>query len=199
MNLNIRDLIARILGYIPPEVHNSELRKLERSLKSLVDIREQQVVNLQNELISCKQSNQEQDKLIEKIEGLTAKLQQLKKQNEETLRKADEQAKTVSECIASVLISYIPYMNLLNINEDLSLREGLLLLKAKYEDILMLCGVTTVKAYDGIFNASIQKVVGNNITDDVSLENHVVEVVNPGYFIGDKCIQPMEVIIYSNK
>ena len=202
--MSIKETIGNLLGLIPQEVHSSQLQEIRESLQSLLSSREQQVMalqqqvlTLQNELETYKKSNKQCVELRQTIQTLTAKIQSMK--NTESLQSSmnEESSVDISEEMAVNLISFIPYLDLLRAHEDLSLKDGLRLLKAKYEDVLLNCGITTAKECDGIFNALCQKVVGYQETQDKASANRVCEVVNPGYFIGDKCIQPMEGIVYN--
>lgn len=197
--MNIKENIGNILGYITQEKHDFMLRDQEATLLSLVESRERQISKLREELQACKEQNEECDRLRQTIQSLTAKLQTLRQEEASRQSSAKDQPVVASEEMMVSLISFIPYLDLLKANRELSLAEGLRLLKSNYEEVLMACGITTVKEYAGRFNASCQKVVGNKKTDDSSLDNYVAEVVRPGYFIGDKCIQPMEVTVYSKK
>jgi len=194
--MNVKEIIGNIIGYISPQIHNSKLKELQESLQTLIDCRERQVSDLQNKVVVLRSQSDDADQLKQTIQSLTAKIQTMKL--EDSLRaKAKEQKSDVAyEKMACDLISFISYIDLLRANSDCSLDVGLNLLKAKYEDILALSGIRTVKECEGSFNASCHKVVGTKTTEDEAQYGCVAEVVKPGYFIGEKCVQPIQVIVY---
>lgn len=197
--MNVKKIIGNIIGYIPPQIHNSKLQELQNSLQTLIDCRERQVVDLQNKVAKLKLQSNDADQLRQTIQSLTAKIQTMKQEASLRAKAEDKKSDVVSDKIASNLISFISYIELLMANTELSLEAGLNLLKLKYEDILSLNGISTIKECKGTFNASCQKVVGTKVTDDEEKYGCVAETVNPGYFIGEKCIQPMSVIVYSKQ
>ena len=197
--MNVKEIIGNIIGYIPPQIHNSKLQELQTSLQSLIDCRERQVIDLQNQVAQLKSQGEDADELRKSIQSLTAKIQKMKLEDSSKVKTQEKESEVASEKIACDLISFISYIELLRTNSDLSLDAGLNLLRAKYEDVLAMCGISTVKDCDGPFNATYQKVVGAQPTEFAEKDGCVAEVVRPGYFIEEKCIQPIEVIIYSRQ
>jgi len=197
--MNVKEIIGNIIGYIPPQIHNFKLKELQDSLQSLIDCRERQVVDLQNQMAVLKTQRNDADELRQTIQSLTAKIQAMKLEASLRAKVTEKESDVASAKMACDLISFISYIELLKANSDLSLEAGLNLLKSKYEDIIALCGIRTISECEGPFNASCQKVVSTKTTEDVAKYGCIAEIVKPGYFIGENCIQPIEVIVYSKQ
>lgn len=76
--MNVKEIIGNIIGYISPQIHNFELKELQNAMQSLIDCREQQIIDLQNKISEMESQKCEADELRQLIQRLTAKIQKMK-------------------------------------------------------------------------------------------------------------------------
>ena len=100
---------------------------------------------------------------------------------------------------ARVFSELIDYCNLKISLPEASTEETISAIIQRIELSLGEYGITLNKEYVGTFDPSSQRIIEVIETTDPSLDNQVVKVLSPGYWLHDTCILPQGVAIYSLK
>lgn len=190
--------IDEMTDRIPKKDHNkivkdyeNKLLRLKKSLSSLKEKNDKEIEKLKAE---NERKEKELDNLRQTIEKQKTCIAQLENQLNDEKNLHNDKIEEICSCA----IRLLRYTELLLIDKNNTDVDTVLHLVLESEgDFLNTLNVTERKDASGAYDSSYQNIVDVCPTNDVSLDGKVAEVIRSGFWIGDKCVIPQDVIIYS--
>jgi molecular chaperone GrpE len=139
---------------------------------------------------------QERDKHYEQLQRALADLQNFRK------RRAQEMADARQGAVEGVTAELLPILDSFHLATDAAgeteaVREGLLMVKAMLESVLERHGLREVPAEGQAFDHTVHEAVGLAENSDLA-PGQVAEVVQKGYFLGDRVLRHAKVLVSGN-
>ena len=178
------------------------------SKKNKKDIEKEQTENVQTETVDVEQAVEEQtieEKLQDELKQEKDKFLRLFAEFENYKRRtAKERIELFSTASEDVMKTLLPVLDdferaLAHIEDDKEaeeLRKGVLLIYQKLVKTLEQKGLTLISIEKGdVFNADIHEAITNIPAPSEDLKGKIVDVVEEGYYLGDKIIRFPKVVI----
>jgi molecular chaperone GrpE len=174
-------------------------------------INETEEVTAQNEQVNTENTEEIVKEILDPIEERDAKIAEL---NEKYLRLYSEfdnyRKRTAKEKIdiikaagEGIIKNMLPIVDDFkraiesnkNIEDPASLREGFELIATKFYNTLEAKGLKPIEAKGELFNADIHEALTNIPAPTEDLRGKIVEVIEDGYYLGDKIIRFPKVVV----
>ncbi len=211
--MSFKNIIADILDLIPPE----KMKALERELKQIVG-RLRDVENERDDYLRQFKSAQLRLQDVEEENSrLHKEIRRISNQLGESLGKIAEQSEHLKslekECcylrhelqgankkLENWLVGALELPSALDLAEatpELSRVAFVGMLRRSVMEFLSAQQISPIEDAGVECDGSIHKIIDTRPTSDESLVGKVAEVVIPGYRLGDQCLRPAEVVVYT--